>query len=137
MVLWWENKHAAGAILFQSRDFEKFRGDTYVEAGRVEGALVGDAGGRVGGGGVLKVALLQQALSLVNDGFHHRNRQGHGGGERDDARQEAEDHQDPLLRGRDQREINLFILNICTYWSEVCGAGVMHTSRVVYKQDKF
>lgn len=96
----------------KSRPRENQR-DTHVEAGRVKGALVGDAGGRVGGVGVLKVALLQQALSPVNDGFHHRNRQGHGGGERDDARQEAEDQQDPLLRGRDQREINLLILNIC------------------------
>lgn len=90
--------------------YRKKIGGTYVEPRRVKGAFIRDAGRRVGVIRILEVALLQQALSLVNNGFHHRNRQGHGSGERDEARQQAEDQQDPLLRGRDQRFIREFNL---------------------------
>lgn len=66
-------------------------GITYVESRGVKGAFGRAAGSRV--------AVLKKALSLVHDGFPHRHRQSHGSGERDEARQEAEDQQDPLLRG--------------------------------------
>lgn len=78
-------------------------GDSYVEPCGVKGAFGRDASRRVGVVRILKVALLQQALAPVPNGLPHGHGQSQGGGERDDARQEAEDQQDPLLQGQGQR----------------------------------
>lgn len=120
-------------------------GDSYVEPCGVKGAFGRDASRRVGVVRILKVALLQQALAPVPNGLPHGHGQSQGGSERDDARQEAEDQQDPLLQGQGQRlslEIHLtgFKRSISTgaksEWKRVFYTHT-HADRVIRKQDKF
>lgn len=77
----------------------QFLSTAYVDTGGVKGALVCDAGRRMNII-ISKRAVSEQAASFVNEGLHHRNRQAQDGGNRYETCHEAEDQQDPLLRGQ-------------------------------------
>lgn len=76
---------------------EKSSRRAYVDPGGVEGAFVCDAGRAV----ILprKLAVCKQVAAFVDDGLHHCNQQANDAGDGQEARQEAEDQQHPLLRG--------------------------------------